>query len=284
MLLQQAKPKVVERIEKRVGKNSVALPTDVVCSPGDTDILWRYMDFTKYVALLEEQALFFSRASNFADRFEGSFPLEQTSLSRLQEVIPVDDPNRHLMIAYALDAPNVWESMRKWALVSCWHRGEVESAAMWKLYARSDAAVAIRTTVHRLREALGAPPPVPEGFAGGEAYHFGVVEYIDYQTGHIPAGNFFAPLFRKRRSFEYEREVRVVMLRYPALEDGTLDSERMPEDSGTAFPVDRNVLVEAVFVAPEAPHWYSELVQKVSARYGLTAAVVQSSLDAKPLY
>jgi hypothetical protein len=35
-------------------------------------VLWRYMDFARFVALLDQQALHFARADQFDDRFEGA--------------------------------------------------------------------------------------------------------------------------------------------------------------------------------------------------------------------
>jgi hypothetical protein len=32
------------------------------------------MDYTKFIAMLEDEALFFSRGDRFRDRFEGSVP------------------------------------------------------------------------------------------------------------------------------------------------------------------------------------------------------------------
>ena len=42
--------------------------------PADT-ILWRYMDFTKFVSLLEKRSLFFARADKLGDPFEGATPI-----------------------------------------------------------------------------------------------------------------------------------------------------------------------------------------------------------------
>ena len=42
--------------------------------PPDDATLWRYMDFTKFVSLLEKQALFFSKPDRLGDPFEGSLP------------------------------------------------------------------------------------------------------------------------------------------------------------------------------------------------------------------
>lgn len=41
--------------------------------PSDDAVLWRYMDFTKFVSLLEKSALFFARADKLGDPFEGAF-------------------------------------------------------------------------------------------------------------------------------------------------------------------------------------------------------------------
>ena len=43
-------------------------------SPPSEAVLWRYMDFTKFVSLLDRQALFFARSDKLGDPFEGSFP------------------------------------------------------------------------------------------------------------------------------------------------------------------------------------------------------------------
>ena len=44
-------------------------------SPQDENAkIWRYMDFTKFVNLLDTSKLFFPRADKLGDPFEGSFP------------------------------------------------------------------------------------------------------------------------------------------------------------------------------------------------------------------
>lgn len=42
--------------------------------PKETDFLWRYMSFEKFVSLLSEESLFFSRVDKFEDPFEGFIP------------------------------------------------------------------------------------------------------------------------------------------------------------------------------------------------------------------
>src|SRR3954452_3565491 len=54
--------------------------------PTNQDVrIWRYMDLTKYLAILQRQSLFFTRATllQSADPFEGSFP--KLMVAELQE-------------------------------------------------------------------------------------------------------------------------------------------------------------------------------------------------------
>jgi hypothetical protein len=42
--------------------------------PDDEDNLWRYIDFTQLVSILENDALWFPRVSCFFDPYEGALP------------------------------------------------------------------------------------------------------------------------------------------------------------------------------------------------------------------
>ena len=42
--------------------------------PSPDATLWRYMDFTKFASVLEKQSLFFARANELEDPFEGYLP------------------------------------------------------------------------------------------------------------------------------------------------------------------------------------------------------------------
>ena len=43
-------------------------------------------------------------------------------------------------------------------------------------------------------------------------------------------------------------------------------------------------LIDRVHVAPGAPSWFKDLVQRVCVKYGVDKAVIQSSLDADPFF
>lgn len=253
--------------------------------PSEDLVIWRYMDFTKFVALLESQSLFFVRVARLDDPFEGSFPASQTPLDRILGVLTQSafPDGTTVTISTSPGLLDHWELMRNWAMVSCWHAVEHESAAMWKLYAPINAGVAIRSTVGRLRQALGTPSPPPEGFLGGDRYHIGMVDYIDFNSASIPIEN-VAQFFRKRRSFEHEHELRALFMRWPIKANGWFDYNQRPDDGGQQMPVDLKGLIHEIRVAPQAPSWYLELVASVVNRYGVEAELNQSELDAKPLY
>ena len=41
--------------------------------PAADTIIWRYVDFTKFISYLEKNALFFVRSDQLSDRYEGKF-------------------------------------------------------------------------------------------------------------------------------------------------------------------------------------------------------------------
>lgn len=277
--------------------------------PSDPNIkIWRYMDFAKYVSLLVTRELWFSRADKLGesfedklgDPFEGTFsPATAEGLRRellafrdsgeLPEETDIDE------IVESQVRGNQW--LREWTYVNSWHMNERESAAMWRLYARTNEAVAIQSTYAKLRDCLpsevkaGKPDMtgIPEKWVGPpNTVYLGEVQYIDYATEPMPTGNAFHPFMFKRKSFEHERELRAVIPTFPIIEDAQ-GVQRLPNDltnlePGKAVQVSLEDLVEGVFVAPSAPNWFREVVEAVTSKYGLEHKPVRSSLDEKPLY
>ena len=58
-----------------IGKEKMYQEHPVFKQPPDENIrIWRYMDFTKFVSVLDTQSLFFSRSDRLGDLFEGAHP------------------------------------------------------------------------------------------------------------------------------------------------------------------------------------------------------------------
>lgn len=221
------------------------------------------MDFTKFVSMLEDESLFFCRADCFEDSFEGSY-------SRANEKMrPEAYGELYGKISEPFSKFSKW--IRQWTLINCWHMNEYESAAMWRLYARSNEAICIQSTFENLRQCLD------------ENTYIGEVQYIDYNVEFIPEDNTFNPFLHKRKSFEHERELRAITQNVPSSGD-SIDLNATPSNIGILKKVNLNDLIESVYVAPTSPKWFSELVKKVTDRYGLKKQVIQSSLDEMPFY
>ncbi len=165
---------------------------------------------------------------------------------------------------------------RRFVFLNCWHMNENESAAMWRLYVKNDAGVAVQSTYSRLREA----------FNGRDAVYLGPVRYIDYDRDLIdmPYGyDTLCAYIHKRKSFEHEREIRAVVTK-EAKVDGEIDWGSNVLSGGLKQPVDMDILVEHVYVAPTAPEWFADLVRSVVANYGYNFTVSPSKLSQGPIF
>jgi hypothetical protein len=242
----------------------------VFIPPSDPNIkIWRYMDFAKFVAMLEDKALFFCRADKLGDRFEGSMSRE--NLRRRPEMyspIPAES-----LAAYNQAAAVTTRGQRQWMYINCWHMNEHESAAMWESYVRSGKGIAIQTTYQKLCDCL------PQNDV-----YVGVVKYLDYDQELMPEGNLFYPYVHKRTSFAHERELRAVISELLPLTGGHLDYSVANPKTGKTIEVDLNALIEQVYIAPMTGTWYADLVQKITPRYGLAKPIKQSTLDKDPVY
>ena len=223
-------------------------------------VLWRYMDFTKFVALLDTGCLYFVRSDALGDPFEGSYP--ELNVALRSHRYP-DELVRQL--------PSVTQDTRRTMFISCWHESSRESAAMWRLYSREHDGIAIQTTFQLFRDCL----------IGAESVFVGKVDYIDYNDSLIDEDNAFGPYMYKRREFEHEREVRAIRwIRSSSEDSSALDVASPPK--GLLHGVDLSILIKGIVVAPYAEDWFADLVRSVAGRYGLGDYVYTSSLAASP--
>jgi streptogramin lyase len=243
-------------------------------TPAGPETIWRYIDLAKLVALLDAKALFFARLDTLPDRFEGTLlrqgfegpallvgnpqhlPLDQGQLLRLHR-----EALRHF---------------RPRALISCWHLSEVESQAMWELYAPSQNGIAITSTVNRLITSLHHPFVDEDkrlGLPGGPAaaVYVGRVRYRDYDRDRVLPATALDYLTSKRKSFEHEKELRAVIL------------SNTPVIAGQSVQCDVETLVESVRVSTLAPSWFRDVVESILKHYGLDRPVLQSDLGKDPL-
>lgn len=240
----------------------------------ESEKVWRFMDFTKLISLLESSSLYFSCADKFEDPFEGSYPRED--VSAVEDFLRKDEfsnEEQKNMIRKLWNGSN----FRKSIFINCWHLNNHESAAMWKLYLKSSEGIAIQSTYQKLKNSFESEQPV----------YLGQVKYIDYETEWLGfPRNALNPFVHKRKSFEHEKEVRAIAHRLFEKNDninGNKEFEIKPVH-GLHIPINLDVLIEKIYVAPNAEIWFLDIVKSILKRYDKTYEVIQSSLYDSPIY
>jgi len=247
-------------------------------SSDDSDFVWRYMDFTKFISLLESESLFFSRADKFQDPFEGATPLNNIHLRelRLNSYLSLHPDNdredylRRMKIHFKNKA-----HLRKRVAVNCWHQNNYESEAMWKLYVPSGEGIAIRTTIKNLKNSLANYD---------EPMEISNVNYINYERDLIHENLTLAPFITKRKSFEHEREIRALIYRPGDDLNTHVEYSFSTIDLGIFVPLNLNILIKDIYIAPTANEWFSDLIKRVIKRYSFNFKVSQSNLKKNPLF
>ena len=224
--------------------------------------IWRYLSFTKLFSLVATKTLFFSRAVTLADTFEGSY--SKSSF----ESWPVSNIPEEKQKEYAL----IHKHSRELTYINSWHMSEYESEAMWKLFSKNEEeGIALQSTLKRLNECFTNYP---------EDVYIGQVDYIDYQSHHIPGDKLFRPFLHKRKSFEHEKEVRAIISKFS--KEGK--KQKRVYDSGVYVPIALDVLIEKVYISPISSKWFHDLVHSVLDKYKTPKKVVQSNLNEGPIY
>jgi hypothetical protein len=246
------------------------------------------MDLAKFLSLLHQKALFFSRADLLGDPFEGSLTLPEANARRVKDEERIRLGQR--------DKLNTWSSPRIKSLalnkiVNCWHMNSVESMAMWHQYVSSGQGIAIESTFDQLARSLPARVAGDKGINDDGSFkelrvRIGMVRYIDFATTNGPSG--VDRILLKRSSFAHEQEIRAVASDLTFGNSPVFNTDGTPVTrfvaGGDYVAVDLDVLISGVYVAPSAPHWFASLVSDVVTHYGYSFRVQQSDLDRDPVY
>jgi hypothetical protein len=245
----------------------------IFVAPEDEEIkIWRYMDFTKLISLLDTRRLFFSRADSFDDPFEGSYPITNVE-SRKLVLKDLPEESQGVFLKAINKKKDINKHWPRYTAISCWHMNEFESAAMWSLYLKSNEGIAIQSTYKKLKKSI----------IDDEKVYLGVVKYIDYNSDYIEEGNLLGPFLHKRKSFEHESELRAVMTKLP-ISSGNIDFTEETIHGGVPIKVDIEELIDKIYVAPNAPIWFSSLVSTAVKRYGYGIEVIQSEMNNTPMF
>lgn len=242
-----------------------------ISTPKDETTIWRYMDLSKFLNILQNKSLFFPAAALFDDPFEGSSPVRLIK-DRPRYLQGTSKPTLEQF-------PACMEIMKKWRYINCWHMNNYESAAMWKLYDKSGNGIAIVSTIGKLKTAIQNDV---------NKIYIGQVHYIDYETENFSPSNVLRPFFHKRISFTHEAELRALVVKHPPNSSGAL-SEYLEFQgdvaNGITVSICTETLISNIIISPESPGWFYSLVRDlVKDKFSLNINVKRSDLLKDPLF
>jgi hypothetical protein len=226
-----------------INSSNISLPED------NNTIVWKYLDLSKFLDMLLSQQLFMSRSDKFEDQYEGTF--SEPTFEEIKKIAA----NKPEFLDY-------YKSHREKVVISSWHINEYESFAMWQIFTKNNEGLAIQSTIGRLKEALQPENRVEQ--------YIGNVNYIDYKKEYIPFDNAFFPFLFKRKSFQYEREVRIIT---------DVSSHNISVNEGIKINVDLNQLIEKIYIHPKSENWYKKLVIELVSKLNFDIEIEKSDLE-----
>jgi hypothetical protein len=226
-----------------INNPNIKLPKD------PNTVVWKYLDLSKFLDLLMSKKLFMSRSDKFEDQYEGTF--SEPTFEEIKK-LSIDNP----------DFLNYYKTHREKVAISSWHINEYESFAMWQIFTQNSEGLAIQSTIGRLQESL-----IPEI---NLKQYIGEVNYIDYKKEHIPFDDMFFPFLFKRKSFQYEGEVRIIT---------DIGESDIKINDGLKINVDINQLIEKIYIHPKSENWYKNLVIRLVKQLGFDFTIEKSDLE-----
>jgi hypothetical protein len=190
-----------------------------------------------------------SRSDKFEDQYEGTF----------------SEPTFEEIKKLSINKPeflNYYKTHREKVVISSWHINEYESFAMWQIFTQNSEGLAIQSTIGRLQNAVIAEK--------NHEQYIGEVNYIDYKKEYIPFDDMFFPFLFKRKSFQYEREVRII---------SDISSANIKINDGMKIDVDINQLIEKIYIHPKSENWYKNLVIELVSKLGFDFTIEKSDLE-----
>lgn len=247
--------------------------------------MWRYMDFTKFIDLIENSSIFFPIVDLFEDKLEGVHNAigenDFYDITNEGKFIRIDKPldyrQEENSSKFKSFLSRLVEEIRTSVGISCWRISQHESHAMWKVFLNSNEGVAIKTTPKDFIESI----QVQNDF---QNTYLGKVKYIDYKNDKVPIDNMFNALFHKNIYFEHEKELRILLYEVNNNKKPTFDLRNLKAMTppGVSVSLDYKKMIKEVVVSPYAPKWFFDLIKKLLVgKYELNVPINWSMIDLK---
>ncbi len=235
--------------------------------------IWRYMSFSKFCDLILNSQLFFSPLSKFDDPWECHPPKwmldENIWIDIFSNKSSKDWPSnfseeeiKNCSRSLVQSIINIYQNRDEY-YASCWHNAPEETERFWKIYASKNEGIAIKSSIHRLKESLSNT---------SKKISIGEIEYIDFDKPfkNIKIESFY-PIKYKRNGFKHEREVRAIFYHSKnSLKKGQTGAQNR-------LRIDLPTLIDEVWIAPNAQESFTNVINRLLDRSGLRNVQVKKS-------
>jgi len=215
--------------------------------------IWRYMDLSKFISLLSNEALYFANPTEFDDPYEFHMPrshsevFKRNKINWLQKEIKKYNPNvvfnevsKELENQVYLEYRELEKKVKRQFGVNCWHINDYENDALWKIYTNLGQGIAIESTDEKLKNSVSHHNRI----------FCGKVRYEDFDIAPIKKGYAHYNGFIKRKAFSYEKEYRAMV---------SLDEKDW--GNGCLIKTDLNILIDKIHISPLMPKYFFESVR-----------------------
>ena len=208
--------------------------------------LYRFLTLDKFEKLMTEHKLFFARARILSDKFEGGFQIKEFA--------------------------NEFLKYRNDTFVSCWTRNDPRSKSslfMWRPNDKNENHVAIEVSIDKfLSDDYSYCFLQDEDYENFEPY-IGKIDYLyqeneDYPKKYKPS--ILVPFFLKRRNFEYEDEIRILIQDMDR--GGFFPFNVGRESKGIKMSINLKK-IDNIFISPTANDAFSEKINDLVMKAGL---------------
>jgi hypothetical protein len=210
--------------------------------------LWKYMSFEKFLDIILNNRLYFSNATRFSDKNEGTLSEKTKTIllnSFIKEGLSKNDASMQVTTAQL----NI-DYKKNHSFVSCWTMDHDESYALWKIYlGGSKSGIAIKTNLKKLVDSIKRE-------SLSEDCYLEKVVYNDYINDPI---DIIGALTTKGKSYKYESELRLILLW--RLVHNEFSKSKMIR-AGITISVEPAALIDQIYLSPFGGRAFNNIVKQ----------------------
>lgn len=266
------------------------MPEDFFEVPEDNPPIWRFIDHSKFIWILQNSSLYFRRTDLMNDPYEGHPPISyledrmedsRSRRDRINEILPPDGGDAPLPSTKPSDVLEPFEHFRRCYYINCWHMSDHESVAMWKLYLSSGDGVAIKTNYKTVFSAIKN--------SGDLEIIGGRMNYEDFENEEFDYDNILPAQAMKQQEYSYENEIRYSLYSPPATENEDPDPgdpvnyQYSDQEEGIPVKINLEELIDEVRISPYSPSYVdTEYWEDILKKYSIDVDVSESLVTVPP--